>query len=210
MGVIPIIKPILVSFLSFIIDNKFTVSATSKVTITTFSEELSYDSVGYKVFNDMLDRTHFKRISDNDSTKLAADLLISDKEITLTDTSFFDTPSIADKTPGVVWIDRERIEFYKITGNKLGQITRGTLGTGIKDTHKLGSLVFDAGPEQTVPYKEDINVYESVISPNLPNGMYNKGDILITMGKIEEGIVWVSKAIALRPNWPLYYCNRVK
>ena len=152
------------------IDNKFTILATSKVTITTFSEELSYDSVGYKVFNDMLDRTHFKRISNNDSTKLAADLLISDKEITLTNTSFLDTPSIADKTPGVVWIDRERIEFYKITGNKLGQITRGTLGTGIKDTHKLGSLVFDAGPEQTVPYKENINVYESVISPNLPNG----------------------------------------
>ena len=38
----------------------------------------------------------------------------------------------------------------------------------------------------------------------------NKGDILITMGKIEEGIVWVTKAIELRPNWPLYYCNRVK
>ena len=30
------------------------------------------------------------------------------------------------------------------------------------------------------------------------------------MGKIEEGIVWVTKAIELRPNWPLYYCNRVK
>ena len=30
------------------------------------------------------------------------------------------------------------------------------------------------------------------------------------MGKIEDAIVWMSKAIEMRPNWPLYYCNRVK
>jgi hypothetical protein len=30
--------------------------------------------------------------------------------------------------------------------------------------------VFDSGPEQTVPYKETVNVYESIIRPGLPNG----------------------------------------
>ena len=30
------------------------------------------------------------------------------------------------------------------------------------------------------------------------------------MGKIEEGIEFITRAIELRPNWPLYYCNRVK
>ena len=30
------------------------------------------------------------------------------------------------------------------------------------------------------------------------------------MGKIEDAILWMSKAIEMRPNWPLYYCNRVK
>ena len=152
------------------IDNKFTVLPTAKVVVTTFSEEVSFDSIGYKVFNDMLNRTHYKRISKDDSSTLAQDLNATDKEIVLTDTSFLDTPSVADKTPGVVWIDRERIEFYTISGNKLGQITRGTLGTGIKTVHKANTLVFDGGPEQTVPYTETVNVYESVIAPNLPNG----------------------------------------
>jgi hypothetical protein len=152
------------------IDNKFTVLPTSRITVTTFSEELSYNSIGYKVFNDMLNRTHFKRISDQDSTTLAQDLNISDTEIVVADASFFDTPSPIDRTPGVVWIDRERIEFYTITGNTLGQITRGTLGTGIKTVHSAGTKVFDAGPEQTVPYTETINVYTSVMRPGLPNG----------------------------------------
>ena len=30
------------------------------------------------------------------------------------------------------------------------------------------------------------------------------------MGKLEEAILWMTKAIEKRPNWPLYYCNRVK
>ena len=60
-----------------------------------------------------------------------------------------------------------------------------------------------------------INTYSSIfikyrLCPNLPNGFYNKGDILICMGKIEEGIECITRAIELRPNWPLYYCNRVK
>ena len=152
------------------IDNKFTVLPTSRITVTTFSEELSFNSIGYKVFNDMLNRTHFKRISEQDSTKLAQDLNINDTEIVVEDGSFFDTPSPADKTPGVVWIDRERIEFYTISGNTLGQITRGTLGTGIKTVHTAGTKVFDAGPEQTIPYTETVNVYESIIRPGLPNG----------------------------------------
>ena len=152
------------------IDNKFTVLPTSRITVTTFSEELSFNSIGYKVFKDMLNRTHFKRISDQDSTKLSQDLNVTDTEIVVDDASFFDTPSPADKTPGVVWIDRERIEFYKISGNKLQQITRGTLGTGTKTVHKSGTKVFDGGPEQTVPYTETVNVYESIIRPDLPNG----------------------------------------
>ena len=30
------------------------------------------------------------------------------------------------------------------------------------------------------------------------------------MNKLEDAIIWMSKAIDMRPNWPLYYCNRGK
>jgi len=152
------------------IDDKFTVTPSSRVVITTFSEEISYDSIGYRIFNDMLHRSHYKRISDQDSTKLAVALKNTDKKISLTDASFLQTPSPENKVPGVIWIDRERIEFYKINGNDLEQIVRGTLGTGVKETYAVGTKVFDAGPSQTVPYIETVNVYEGVIRDGLPNG----------------------------------------
>ena len=152
------------------IDDKIDQASTKRVVITSFSEQASYDTIGYRVFKDMLNRTHFKRISDRDSTSLATELKITDKTITLTDASFLDTPSPQEKIPGVIFIDRERIEFYTINGNTLGQITRGTLGTGSKNTYSAGTLVFDGGPSQTVPYSETVNLYESIIRPGLPNG----------------------------------------
>jgi hypothetical protein len=118
----------------------------------------------------MLNRTHFKRISEQDSTQLATELKVTDTTIQLVDASFLQTPSTDNKIPGVIFIDRERIEFYTINGNTLGQITRGTLGTGVKTTYAAGTLVFDGGPSQTVPYTETVNLYESIIRPGLPNG----------------------------------------
>ena len=38
------------------------------------------------------------------------------------------------------------------------------------ESKRLGTKVFDGGPEQTVPYTETVNVYESIIRPDLPNG----------------------------------------
>ena len=152
------------------IDEKFDQEPSKRVVITSFSEDASYDTIGYRVFKDMLNRTHFKRISQQDSTSLATELKITDDTITLVDASFLDTPSTDENIPGVIYIDRERIEFYTINGNVLGQITRGTLGTGAKNTYSAGTLVFDGGPSQTVPYTETVNVYEGVIRPGLPNG----------------------------------------
>jgi len=152
------------------VDNKFEQLPTSRVVITSFSEDISYDAVGYRVFNDMLNRTHFKRISKQDTTTLAQDLDIADTEIIVDDASFFETPSPERRVPGVIWINKERIEFYKIDGNKLQQITRGTLGTGVAQKHDAKTLVVDGGPTQTMPYTDTINVFEVVIRDGLPNG----------------------------------------
>ena len=47
------------------------------------------------------------------------------------------------------------IEYFTKSGNTLGQLRRGTLGTGIKD-HSDGTLVVDASGTQTIPYADTI------------------------------------------------------
>jgi len=155
---------------TFYIDDKFEQLQTSRVVAMTFSEEISYDAVGYHIFKDMINRVHFKRISAQDRTTLSQALNKNDKEINLVDASFLPEPSKQRKIPGVIFIDRERIEYYEKSGNTLKQITRGTLGTGVKDDYPVGTSVEDASVNQTMPYTDTTNVYESIIRPGLPNG----------------------------------------
>lgn len=152
------------------IDNRFSQELTDRVVITSFSEDKNFDGVGYNVFKDMLNRNFYKRISKQDTTKLAEQLNPTDLEIKLQDASFFDTPSPEKRVPGVVIIGKERIEFYQIDGNTLKQIRRGTLGTGIPTKHIVGTEVFDFGPTQTMPYKDSVNIYEIIVREGLPNG----------------------------------------
>ena len=48
------------------------------------------------------------------------------------------------------------------------------------------------------------------LNPTYADGYYNKGDIYICMERYEDAIIWMSKAIDMRPEWPLYLCNRGK
>ena len=105
-------------------------------------------------FKDMLNRTHYKRISKAKSTRLAADLGQFDIQITVEDGSTLAPPNPTLNLPGVVEILGERIEYMSKVGNTLSRLRRGTLGTGVKTTYVVGTLVQDIGPTETMPYAD--------------------------------------------------------
>ena len=109
----------------------------------------------FRQFKDVLNRTVYKRLGDSYEYKLANDLNIFDKEIVLENVEGIAKPNPRNNLPGVLMINGERIEFFKISGNRLSQITRGTLGTGVATIHEAGTDVFNQGFQQTVPYKDE-------------------------------------------------------
>ncbi len=131
--------------------------------VICFSDRVVNHSYGYMQFKDMLNRTHYKRISKAKSTKLAKDLKQKDAEIYLRDGSVLSTPNPALNLPGIVEINGERIEYFAKDGNILSQLRRATLGTGAPSIHRVGTLVLDIGPTETVPYI-DRHVVETFIS----------------------------------------------
>ena len=122
--------------------------------IVLFSDDHITQGYGWMQFKDMLNRTHYKRISKAKSTRLAADLGQFDIQITVEDGSTLAPPNPTLNLPGVVEILGERIEYMSKVGNTLSRLRRGTLGTGVKTTYVAGTLVQDIGPTETIPYAD--------------------------------------------------------
>ena len=146
------------------IGSHITLTTSDRIDIMYFAVDSATNATGFRIFKDMLNRTFYKRISATSTTALAKPLEPGEKTITVRDASVLTQPDITISdgstvefsTPGVIFIDNERIEYFAKSGNELSQLRRGTLGTGIK-VHAAGTNVVDAGGQQTVPYADTIS-----------------------------------------------------
>lgn len=138
------------------------VTSNDDITLMTFSGNVLTAGISYMQFKDMLNRTHFKRLSLNKRTVLVRDLHQTSTEIEVEDASNFDVPNILQNKPGIIEIRGERIEYFKIAGNVLSQLRRGTLGTGTPLMHRVGAYVQEIGPTETIPYADVTETYNIV------------------------------------------------
>ena len=156
--------------------NSITLASTSDIndnfTLITFSNNILQSGVSYMQFKDMLNRYQYKRLSANKQTTLVNDLIYTDLVIAVKDASNFSIPNPSKNRPGIIEIRGERIEYFTITEHTtdqvvdyylLGQLRRGTLGTGTPAVHKAGSYVQDIGSSETIPYTDDI-IVEQIVS----------------------------------------------
>jgi hypothetical protein len=158
------------------ISSRFEHTASDKITIISISDSpLATTVLGYRVFNDIFNRTHFKRLSKQNTTYLTQPLSFTDTKIHVADSSILTPPLVAKNMPGVVIIDGERIEFFTVTGNVLGQLRRSTLGTAPSFYSEENTKVIDQGLDQTVPYKE--NNYKQVLLTSTSTNTYTISSI---------------------------------
>jgi hypothetical protein len=132
-----------------------TITSGDRLDVMYFALESATKATGFRIFKDMLNRTFYKRISKNSTTKLIEDLVIGSTTINVEDGTLLAQPNKTANLPGVIFIDKERIEYFTKTSNTLGEIRRGTLGTGIKE-HSSGTEVVDASGTQTIPYADTV------------------------------------------------------
>jgi hypothetical protein len=132
-----------------------TIISSDRLDVMYFALDSATGATGFRIFKDMMNRTFYKRISKNATTKLTIDMTEGTQTITVADATVLPTPDVASNTPGVIFIDKERIEYFTKSSNTLGQLRRGTLGTGIKG-HGSGTEVVDASGTQTIPYADTV------------------------------------------------------
>ena len=183
-------------------------SSADVVVITSFADTKDR-LTGYRIFHDMLGRTHYKRLSSENTTVLAQDLLMTDETILVQDSSVLTPPVVSANRPGVILINSERIEFFTISGNTLGQLRRGTLGTMPKDVFVAGTGVVDQGALQTVPFTEFTQSTATVITTSTQVNFNLSGWIQFNTSTIYTDQVEVryGGALLLKPSMSTTYVS---
>jgi len=161
-------------------------AANDKIQVLHWTNAVSGKRFGFRIFRDMLGRTHYKRLNQENSYVLAKDLQVYDNSILLDDATGIQKPNTLKNLPGILWIDGERIEYFSVQGNTLSQLRRGTLGTGVKSLHKAGDRAFGQGPGETIDYQDTYDVYR-----DFADGSSQIVDLGFTFDNINEIEVFV-------------------
>jgi len=139
-------------------------------------------------------------ISAAHSTTLTQDLNIHDANIHVNDALTLTTPDLTGLTPGVVYINSEKITFWTIdlNNNVLGQIRRAVDGTGAPLVHSAGSDVVEAVATELIPGGEQAHTHFWLnltsangisITDNVgANIADNNGSILVTSGNVANAV----------------------
>lgn len=139
--------------------------------VITFSGNVIRNPVSFMKFKDMLNRFYYKRLSNNRTTRLEKILNYYDKEL------FVEDPDKINPAPGVLYVDGERIEYNFKIGNRLGQLRRGTYGTGVPTSHGRLTKIYDIGESETVPY-QDRNLTFRLVGNWESEVVYFKNDVV--------------------------------
>lgn len=142
------------------ISSTYKYNLNDKIVITSFSDKTINKFLGYRMFYDILGRVHYKRFSEKNNTLLTKELLSEDTIISVADAGVLPNPSPNTNSPGIIFIEGERIEYFTKDddANTLGQLRRGTLGTGVRAVYKIGTTVIDVSRNQTIFTNETIAV----------------------------------------------------
>ena len=138
-----------------------TITNTTEVIITWMSSNLYRAASTYRIFKGMDNVFEYTRVAADQATVLAEDLNILDTEIVVENGSRLAVPNPELAIPGVVFINGERIVYYTKNGNVLGQLRRGTLGTGAKLNHATGSRVVDSSAVTQIPNAGNVTWYDA-------------------------------------------------
>ena len=145
----------------FITDNKkylkiaYDLSENDTIDIIHFADPPLKQKFGWRQFKDILNRTHYKRLTGAEDVLLVRDLYPWDKTIEVENGDKLPQPGANPDMPSIIFIEGERIEYFVRDGNTLKQLRRATMGTGAKDVYKEGTEIYQQSIDQNIPYKDE-------------------------------------------------------
>jgi hypothetical protein len=175
------------------LDNNLNIAPTGTIVVRIFGSNTRQSTIEYRTFKDLNDNTRYYAVTSKHTTKLADNLAYNDDVIYVDNAALLSVPDPRTNTAGVVFIDGERITYgyVDIVNDALGDIRRGTSGTGVRAMYSAGTVVTDASVNQEIPNSADnftlIPDYTNVLD-FVSYNTYIAGSIVNYSGKIYQAI----------------------
>jgi hypothetical protein len=135
-----------------------------RVINNTHGRVVNNATVAWRYHMDILGGTTVYRYNNSASTTVTESVNETATEIQLADASVLTRPDPVNGKPGVVWLARERIEFWEIDGNTIKRLVRGTLGTPVL-SQTAGRRVYDGGQQNQVPTPGELKNWQNALYP---------------------------------------------
>ena len=152
-----------------------------------FSASKTQNKFGWSQFKDMLNRTQYIRLNNEQEVILAKDLYQYDQSIIVINGDALPAPVAGSQKPAIIMIDGERIEYFVRNGNVISQFRRGTLGTGVKHMYLENTAVLNVSGKNSMPYKD-----ETLTTIFTADGTSSTYELDFTPGNINEFEVFVA------------------
>ena len=178
------------------IDPQYNISQSDIIVIKHVGEAHIQNDIEYRIFKGITETYNYLGISKNTTTILTKELLITDKWIYVENIEVLSQPDPVHASPGVVFINGERITFGIIdfVNSRLGQLNRATNGTGSANSYPINSKVYDSGFAVEIPNSRD-----TYVTTTMDTTLISKsGDSVIVPagGLIRQGQVWYNPGLS--------------
>lgn len=139
------------------LNSELSITSSDIVIVSHVSEDSRIQNLEFRIFKGITDTYEYLAIGDSTTTTLSQDLYQNDKWIYVDDISIFSIPDPTQSKPGIVYVNGERITYYilDIMNKRLGQLRRGTQGTGTPVIHDAGLRIYDGGDHTEIPSSRD-------------------------------------------------------
>jgi len=121
-------------------------------------------TLAWRYHMDIFEGLRVYRYNTEATTTLDGAIDYNTASIPVYDASVLTQPDPINGKPGVIWIENERIVFYKIEDNVLTNLVRGTLGTSAT-AHTDLTKVYDGGQKNTIDTPENLHNWNNVLYP---------------------------------------------
>jgi hypothetical protein len=172
-------------------------ASNSTIVVRIFGTNTRQLAAEYRIFKDLQDNFRYYSLNSSKTTKLVRDLLPTDEWVYVEDVAALQNPDPTNNLAGAMFINGERIVygFKDLVNNRIGNIRRGTAGTGLADIHQVGTQVYDSGFYREIPNSRDqliVTDKDSLITNGLPDG-YGGATKLVSAGSvIRQGQIFVN------------------